>query len=76
MGEIKAAIFTTHVPRLMITDLAARKAYMGDNVSTFYDAMERLERERLRGLDFDTGPQDQPAPRRSAFTVASVPSVA
>ena len=27
---------------------------MGDNVSTFYDAMERLERERLRGLEFDT----------------------
>jgi 3,4-dihydroxyphenylacetate 2,3-dioxygenase len=54
MGEVVAAIFTTHVPRLTIKDPAARKAYMGDNVSTFYDAMERLERERLRGLDFDT----------------------
>lgn len=54
MGEIAAAIFTTHVPRLTIKDPAARVAYMGPNVSTFYEAMERLERERLRGLEFDT----------------------
>jgi len=54
MGEIVAAIFTTHVPRLMILDPAARAAYMGRNVSTFYDAMAQLERERLRGLAFDT----------------------
>lgn len=54
MGEIVAAIFTTHVPRLMIHDPEARRAYMGKNVTTFYDAMEALERERLRALDFDT----------------------
>jgi 3,4-dihydroxyphenylacetate 2,3-dioxygenase len=54
MGEVAAAIFTTHVPRLTIRDPAARRAYMGRNVSTFYEAMERLERERLRELDFDT----------------------
>ena len=54
MGKVVAAIFTTHVPRLMILDPAARKAYMGRNVTTFYDAMPRLERERLRDLDFDT----------------------
>ncbi len=54
MGEVSAAIFTTHVPRLTIRDPAARKAYMGRDVSTFYDAMERLERERLRELRFDT----------------------
>ncbi len=54
MGEITAAIFTTHVPRLMIHDLEARRAYMGNNVTTFYDAMEALERERLRALRFDT----------------------
>lgn len=54
MGEIVAAIFTTHVPRLMIIDPAARKAYMGRNVTTFYDAMPQLERERLHSLDFDT----------------------
>jgi 3,4-dihydroxyphenylacetate 2,3-dioxygenase len=54
MGEVAAAIFTTHVPRLTIRDPAARKAYMGRNVSTFYDAMERLYRERLCELDFDT----------------------
>jgi 3,4-dihydroxyphenylacetate 2,3-dioxygenase len=54
MGEVSAAIFTTHVPRLTIRDPAARKAYMGRNVSTFYEAMERLYMERLRELDFDT----------------------
>jgi 3,4-dihydroxyphenylacetate 2,3-dioxygenase len=54
MGDIAAAIFTTHVPRLTIRDPAARRAYMGPNVSTFYEAMERLERERLRDLEFDT----------------------
>jgi 3,4-dihydroxyphenylacetate 2,3-dioxygenase len=54
MGEVAAAIFTTHVPRLTIRDPAARRAYMGRNVSTFYEAMERLERERLRDLEFDT----------------------
>ena len=42
MGEIVAAIFTTHVPRLMIHDPEARRAYMGKNVTTFYDAMESL----------------------------------
>ncbi len=54
MGEIVAAVFTTHVPRLMITDPAARKAYMGRHVTTFYDAMPKLERERLHDLAFDT----------------------
>jgi len=54
MGEIVAAVFTTHVPRLMITDPQARQAYMGKNVTTFYDAMEKIERERLRPLSFDT----------------------
>jgi len=53
MGEIVAAVFTTHVPRLMIRDPEARRAYMGKNVSTFYDAMAEVERERLRGLAFD-----------------------
>jgi 3,4-dihydroxyphenylacetate 2,3-dioxygenase len=54
MGKVVAAIFTTHVPRLMILDPAARRAYMGRNVTTFYDAMPNLEREHLRDLDFDT----------------------
>ena len=54
MGEIVAAIFTTHVPRLMILDPAARAAYMGKHVTTFYDAMPQLARERLDPLDFDT----------------------
>jgi 3,4-dihydroxyphenylacetate 2,3-dioxygenase len=54
MGEVVAAIFTTHVPRLAITDPEVRKAYMGNNVTTFYDAMPAVERERLRALEFDT----------------------
>ena len=54
MGKVVAAVFTTHVPRLMILDPMARVGYMGRNVTTFYDAMPRLERERLRTLDFDT----------------------
>ena len=54
MGKVVATVFTTHVPRLMITDPVARRAYMGRSVTTFYDAMPKLERERLRHLDFDT----------------------
>jgi 3,4-dihydroxyphenylacetate 2,3-dioxygenase len=54
MGEIVAAVFTTHVPRLMIFGEAERKAYMGRGVTTFYDAMEKLYNERLARLDFDT----------------------
>src|SRR2546422_5169955 len=54
MGDVVAAIFTTHVPRLMIFDRAEREAYMRGRVTTFYDAMEALERERLRSLEFDS----------------------
>jgi 3,4-dihydroxyphenylacetate 2,3-dioxygenase len=54
MGEVAAAILTTHVPRLMIHDLEARRAYMGRQISTFYEAMERVERERLQALPFET----------------------
>ena len=54
MGQIIAAIFTTHVPRLMIFGEAERKAYMGRGVTTFYEAMETLYRERLANLDFDS----------------------
>ncbi|MEW6300409.1 MAG: catechol 1,2-dioxygenase [Thermodesulfobacteriota bacterium] len=54
MGQIVGAVFTTHVPRLMIFGEAERTAYMGRGVTTFYDAMERLYRERLARRDFDT----------------------
>jgi 3,4-dihydroxyphenylacetate 2,3-dioxygenase len=54
MGQIVAAVFTTHVPRLMIFGEAERKAYMGRGVTTFYEAMEKLYRERLADLDFET----------------------
>src|ERR1019366_9290483 len=54
MGKAVAAVFTTHVPRLMIADPVARRAYMGRHVTTFYDAMPKLVRERLRHLEFDT----------------------
>jgi len=54
VGEVVAAILTAHVPRLMIFDLEARRAYMGNHISTFYDAMAQVEREMLAPLDFDT----------------------
>lgn len=54
MGEVAAAILSTHVPRLMIHDPEARRAYMGKHISTFYEAMDRVERERLQTLRFDT----------------------
>jgi 3,4-dihydroxyphenylacetate 2,3-dioxygenase len=54
MGEIVAGLFSTHVPRLMIHDPDARKAYMGENVTTFYDALPAVYESRLRDLDFDT----------------------
>jgi 3,4-dihydroxyphenylacetate 2,3-dioxygenase len=53
-GSIVAGLFSTHVPRLMILDPEARRAYMGKNVTTFYDALPKLYAERLAGLDFDT----------------------
>jgi 3,4-dihydroxyphenylacetate 2,3-dioxygenase len=38
----------------MIQGAAARKAYMGDDVTTFYDALPEVYEKRLRDLDFDT----------------------
>ncbi|MBC5811340.1 MAG: hypothetical protein GIW95_10905, partial [Candidatus Eremiobacteraeota bacterium] len=49
-----AGLFSTHVPRLMIFDPEARRAYMGDRVSTFYDALEEIRRVKIAPLDFDT----------------------
>jgi 3,4-dihydroxyphenylacetate 2,3-dioxygenase len=54
VGSLVAGLFTTHIPRLMITDPAARKAYMGDDVSTFWDALEEVRRERIEPLEPDT----------------------
>jgi 3,4-dihydroxyphenylacetate 2,3-dioxygenase len=54
MGELVAGLFSTHVPRLMIHDPEARKAYMGDDVTTFYDALPAVYDTRLKDLDFDT----------------------
>ena len=51
---IVAGLFSTHVPRLMILDPEARRAYMGKSVTTFYDALPQIKRERLDQLDFDT----------------------
>jgi 3,4-dihydroxyphenylacetate 2,3-dioxygenase len=53
-GAIVGGLFSTHVPRLMILDPDARRAYMGKNVTTFYDALPKLYAERLAELDFDT----------------------
>jgi 3,4-dihydroxyphenylacetate 2,3-dioxygenase len=49
-----AGLFSTHVPRLMILDPEARRAYMGKNVTTFYDALEEIRAKRIASLDFDT----------------------
>src|ERR1039457_4659895 len=54
MGKAVAAVFTTHVPWLMSADPVAHRAYIGRHATTFYDAMLKLERERLRHLEFDT----------------------
>jgi 3,4-dihydroxyphenylacetate 2,3-dioxygenase len=51
---IAAGLFSTHVPRLMILDPQARKEYMRDDITTFYDALEQIRRERIAALDFDT----------------------
>jgi 3,4-dihydroxyphenylacetate 2,3-dioxygenase len=51
---IVAGLFSTHVPRLMILDPQARRAYMGTSVTTFYDALPQIKRERIDALNFDT----------------------
>lgn len=54
MGTIVGAALCTHIPRLFITDPAARKAYMGDEVTTMYEALEDLYEQRVRDLGVDT----------------------
>ncbi len=54
MGKVVAAVFTTHVPRLTMADPVARRVYAGRHGTTLYDASAKLERERLRHLEFDT----------------------
>ncbi len=54
MATIVGAALCTQIPRLFILDPEARKAYMGDDVTTMYDAMEQLYTEKIAGLDVDT----------------------
>jgi 3,4-dihydroxyphenylacetate 2,3-dioxygenase len=54
MGELVAGLFSTHVPRLMILDPEARRAYMGNSVTTFYDALPELYAAKIASLAFDT----------------------
>ncbi|MGH9891986.1 MAG: catechol 1,2-dioxygenase [bacterium] len=54
MGQIVGATLTTHVPRLMIFDEAARRAYMGEKISTFYAALGRMYQERIAPLGLET----------------------
>src|ERR1700730_2129151 len=54
MARYVGAALCTHIPRLFILDAAARKAYMGDDVTTMYDAMESLHADKIGGLDVDT----------------------
>ena len=51
---IVGGLFSTHVPRLMILDPQAREKYMGSSVTTFYDALPKIRRERIEPLDVDT----------------------
>ena len=54
MAKFVGAALCTHIPRLFILDPAARKAYMGDEVTTMYEAMESMYAERIAPLDVDT----------------------
>jgi 3,4-dihydroxyphenylacetate 2,3-dioxygenase len=54
MAKFVGAALCTHIPRLFILDPAARSAYMGDDVTTMYDAMESLYRDKIAGLRVDT----------------------
>jgi len=54
MARFVGAALCTHIPRLFILDAAARKAYMGDDVTTMYDAMESLYAEKIAALGVDT----------------------
>ncbi len=54
MGQFVGAAFCTHIPRLMITDPEARRAYMGTQVTSMYEAMEQIYAEKISKLDFDT----------------------
>jgi hypothetical protein len=52
MGRFVGAALCTHIPRLFILDPAARRAYMGDDVTTMYQAMEALYADKIAALDF------------------------
>jgi 3,4-dihydroxyphenylacetate 2,3-dioxygenase len=54
MAKFVGAALCTHIPRLFILDPAARKAYMGEDVTTMYDAMEELYTAKVAALDVDT----------------------
>jgi 3,4-dihydroxyphenylacetate 2,3-dioxygenase len=54
MAKFVGAALCTHIPRLFILDPAARKAYMGDDVTTMYTAMEQLYADKIAHLDVDT----------------------
>jgi 3,4-dihydroxyphenylacetate 2,3-dioxygenase len=54
MARFVGAALCTHIPRLFILEPDARKAYMGDDVTTMYDAMEELYAAKLAQLEVDT----------------------
>jgi 3,4-dihydroxyphenylacetate 2,3-dioxygenase len=54
MARFVGAALCTHIPRLFILDPAARKAYMGEDVTTMYSAMEQLYADKIASLDVDT----------------------
>jgi len=54
MARFVGAALCTPIPRPFIMDPAARKAYMGEEVTTMYEAIERMYAERIKSLDVDT----------------------
>ncbi|MBI2066529.1 MAG: catechol 1,2-dioxygenase [Deltaproteobacteria bacterium] len=53
MGKIVGATLCSHVPRLMIPP-EKRRDYMGGKISTFYEALERMQAEQIHNRRFDT----------------------
>jgi 3,4-dihydroxyphenylacetate 2,3-dioxygenase len=54
VAKFVGAALCTHIPRLFILDPAARKTYMGDDVTTMYGAMEALYTQKIARLNVDT----------------------
>ncbi len=54
MGHFAGATLCTHIPRLMIRDLAYRREYLKGEIPSFIEAFDALYAARIAPLDFDT----------------------